>query len=52
MLDEESGKAYSLTVLEDEATAARVRKALDQRPVERRVGVEPDHVQLLTARAF
>jgi hypothetical protein len=52
MLDEQSGKAYSLTVLEDEATATRVREALDQRPVERRVGVDPDHVQFLTARAF
>lgn len=52
MLDEQSGKAYSLTVLEDEATATRLREALDQRPVERRVGVDPDHVQFLTARAF
>jgi hypothetical protein len=52
MLDEQSGKAYSLIVLEDEATAARVREAMDQRPAERRVGVDPDHVQFLTARAF
>jgi hypothetical protein len=52
MLDERSGKAYSLIVLEDEATAARVREALDQRPSERRVGVDPDHVQFLTAKAF
>jgi hypothetical protein len=52
MLDEQSGKAYSLVVLEDETTAARVREALKQRPVKRRVGVDPDHVQFLTARAF
>jgi hypothetical protein len=52
MLDERLGKAYSLIVLEDQATAARVREALDQRPAERRVGVDPDHVQFLTAWAF
>jgi len=52
MLDELSGKAYSLIVLEDEATDARIHEALAQRPAERRVGVDPDHVQFLTARAF
>lgn len=52
MLDEESGKAYSLVILEDEATRARVLDALAQRPAERRVGVDPDRVQFLTARAF
>ena len=52
MLDEQSGKAYSLIVLEDEATAARIREALDRRPAERRVGIDPDRVQFLTARAF
>ena len=46
------GKAYSLLVLEDEASAARVRAALAERPAERRVGVDPDHVQFLTAQAF
>lgn len=52
MLDEQSGKAYSLVVLEDEATRARVLDALAERPAERRVGVDPDHVQFLTAVAF
>lgn len=52
MLDEQSGRAYSLVVLEDEATRARVLDALAQRPAERRVGVDPDHVQFLTAVAF
>ncbi|HEY1515661.1 MAG TPA: hypothetical protein VGF91_04520 [Solirubrobacteraceae bacterium] len=52
MLDEQSGKAYSLVVLEDEASSARVQAALGERPAERRVGVDPDHVQYLTARAF
>lgn len=52
MLDEQSGRAYSLVVLEDEATSARLREALAQRPAEHRVGVDPDHVQYLTARAF
>jgi hypothetical protein len=52
MLDERSGKAYSLIVLEDEATAGRVREAMEQRPADRMVGVDPDHVQFLTAWAF
>jgi hypothetical protein len=52
MLDQRSGKAYSLIVLEDEASGARVNQALAQRPPERRVGVDPDDVQFLTAIAF
>jgi len=52
MLDEQSGKAYSLVVFEDEASRVRVREALAQRPAERRVGVDPDHVQFLTATPF
>lgn len=52
MLDERSGKAYSLVVVEDEASGARVREALAQRPSERRVGVDPDHVQFLSAIPF
>lgn len=52
MLDEHSGKAYSLVVTEDEASSARVREALAQRPAERRVGVDPDQVQFLTATPF
>jgi hypothetical protein len=52
MLDERSGKAYSLVVVEDEASSARVREALAQRPADRRVGVDPDHVQFLTAIPF
>lgn len=52
MVDERSGTAYSLVVVEDEASGARVRTALAERPPERRVGVDPDQVQFLTARAF
>jgi hypothetical protein len=52
MLDEQSGTAYSLVVLEDETAAARVREALAHRPAERRVGVDPDHVKFLTAIVF
>jgi hypothetical protein len=52
MLDEQSGTAYSLIVLEDDATGARVRDALARRPAEQRVGVDPDHVQFLAATAF
>jgi len=50
--DERSGKAYSLVVVEDEASGAQVQAALAQRSAERRVGVDPDSVQFLTARAF
>jgi hypothetical protein len=49
---EQPGKAYSLVVVEDEASGARVREALAERPTERRVGVDPDHVQFLTAIPF
>jgi len=52
MVDEQSGKFYSLVVVEDEAGGARVREALAQRPADRRVGVDPDYVQLPTAIAF
>jgi hypothetical protein len=52
MLDEHSGEAYSLVVVEDEASSARVQEALAQRPADRRVGVDPDHVQFLTAIPF
>ena len=52
MLDEQSGKAYSLVVVEDETSRARVREALEERPADRRVGVDPDHVQFLTAIPF
>ena len=50
--DEQSGTGYSLIVLEDEAAGTRVRQALEQRPAERLVGADTDHVQFLTARAF
>jgi hypothetical protein len=52
MLDEQSGKAYSLVIVEDEASSARVKAALAQRPAERHIGVDPDQVQMLMARAF
>ncbi|MBV8991126.1 MAG: hypothetical protein JOY58_15345 [Solirubrobacterales bacterium] len=52
MLHEQSGKAYSLVVVEDDASSAQVREALAQRPAERRVGVDLDHVQVLTAIPF
>lgn len=52
MLDEQSGKAYSLVVVEDDASSARLSEALAARPDERRVGVTPDHIQLLTAIPF
>jgi hypothetical protein len=50
MLDEQWGKVYSRVVVEDKASGARVQAALAQRPSERRVGVDPGHVQFLTAR--
>lgn len=52
MLDEQSGTAYSLVVVEDEASSTRVSEALAARPDERRVGVDPDQVRYLTAIPF
>jgi hypothetical protein len=39
-------------VLRHTRVRCRVRAALAERPAERRVGVDPDHVQFLTAQAF
>jgi hypothetical protein len=50
--ESETGAAYSLVVWEDAAAAAAARDALASRPADRRVGVDPDKVQFLTARAF
>jgi hypothetical protein len=52
MLDERSGTAYSLVVVEDKASSTRVSEALAARPDERRVGVDPDQVRYLTAIPF
>lgn len=50
--DVDTGVAYSLTVYEDAAAARAAGEALATRPVDKRVGADPDEVQFLTAHAF
>ena len=50
--DTDTGTAYSLTVFKDATAAAAARDALAARPTDKRVGVDPDTVQFLTAREF
>lgn len=50
--DTDTGLAYSLTVFKDATAAAAARDALAARPTDKRVGVDPDTVQFLTAREF
>jgi hypothetical protein len=46
------GKALSIVVFEDEDAARGVRQALEQRPQERRVGIDPDQVEFFEAHPF
>lgn len=48
----ETGKAISFVVLEDANAARAMGEALARRPVEDRVGVDPDHVEFFEGRAF
>jgi hypothetical protein len=50
--DAESGRALSVTVYEDEAALARVGKAMAARPDARKVGIDPDRVELMEAFTF
>lgn len=50
--DPRSHKAMSITVYEDMAAVERVREAMAQRPGDRKVGIDPDHVELFEAFAF
>lgn len=52
LLNEETGRAYSLVVVENADAFSAVRDALAARPVEEHVGVNPDKVQFLTASPF
>jgi hypothetical protein len=50
--DPESHKALSVTVYEDRDAVERVREALDRRPSDHKVGIDPDHVEFFEAFAF
>jgi hypothetical protein len=52
LLNEETGIAHSLVVVENARAFSAVRDALAARPADKRVGVDPDEVQFLTARPF
>jgi hypothetical protein len=52
MRDPKSGKALSITVFEDPEAIQRAREALDARPSDRKVGIEPDHVEFFEAFPF
>lgn len=52
MRDPKTGKALSVTVFEDHEAVQRAREALDARPSDRKVGVEPDQVEFFEAFAF
>lgn len=50
--DPRSHKAMSVTVYEDMAAVERVREAMAQRPEDRKVGIDPDHVEFFEAFTF
>jgi len=52
MHDPKSGKAISFVVLEDATAARAMGEALARRPVEDRVGVDPDQVEFFKGHAF
>ena len=52
MHDSKRGKAISFVVFEDANAARAVAEALARRPVEDRVGVDPDQVEFFEGRAF
>ncbi len=52
MRDPKSGKAISFVVLDDADAARAMGEALARRPVEDRVGVDPDQVEFFEGHAF
>jgi hypothetical protein len=50
--DPDSGKGLSVTVYEDAEALGRAGKALAARPDDRKVGMDPDRVELMEAFAF
>jgi hypothetical protein len=50
--DPDTGKAVSVTVYEDAEALGRAGKALAARPDQRKVGIDPDRVELMEAYAF
>ena len=50
--DPRTHKALSVTVFEDRDAVERAREAMSQRPDDRKVGIDPDHVEFFEAFAF
>ena len=50
--DPRTNKALSVTVFEDRDAVERGREAMSQRPDDRKVGIDPDHVEFFEAFAF
>lgn len=50
--DPRTNKALSVTVFEDRDAVDRAREAMSQRPDDRKVGIDPDHVEFFEAFAF
>jgi len=50
--DPRTNKALSVTVFEDRDAVERAREAMSQRPDDRKVGIDPDHVEFFEAFAF
>jgi hypothetical protein len=50
--DPRTHKALSITVFEDRDAVERAREAMSERPDDRKVGIDPDHVEFFEAFAF
>ena len=50
--DPRTNKALSVTVFEDREAVERAREAMSRRPDDRKVGIDPDHVEFFEAFAF
>jgi hypothetical protein len=50
--DPRTHKALSITVYEDRDAVERAREAMSERPDDRKVGIDPDHVEFFEAFAF
>jgi hypothetical protein len=50
--DPRTHKALSVTVFEDRDAVERAREAMSRRPDDRKVGIDPDHVEFFEAFAF
>jgi hypothetical protein len=50
--DPKTNKALSVTIFEDMNAVGRLREALQNRPNDKKVGIDPDFVEFFEAHAF